>query len=278
MLLGLAAGKIGDLVFYRDGGEQRTRTRVVPKNPRSLAQMEQRVRIANVSATYRLLKGVIADSFTGRPSNQSGYNAFASAAINMSPYMMREAALAGFVVPAPYIVARGTIAPLAYQMVAGGGEGILALDVAGVTEEVLTIAEVSTLLLAAYPQLQQGDNVTFAGIAFKSQQEGENVVGFRGEPAIASLKVDTTDSTPIATIGLQAADGFLQFVVNDSSPIAEAAVIVSRVDEGGILQTSFAAFELSQPAETMYSANRSEDVLNAAVASYGVGESSILRD
>lgn len=278
MLLGLAAGKIGDLVFYRDGGEQRTRTRVIPKNPRSFAQMAQRVCIANVSATYRLLKAVLAGSFTGRPSNQSGYNAFASSAINISPYLTRGLALADNVIPAPYVVARGTIAPVTYTMKVESFEGILSLAIAGLTTEDATIAAVSSKLLAAYPQLQQGDVITFAAIGFVTTQDGEFGFGSRGTSIVVSMKIDTSDSTALPSARLQPAAGALNLVVSEESPAASGAVIVSRVDGSGALQTSFAVLALTEVAESLYTSYRSEETLNDAVQSYNVGESSILRE
>ena len=278
MLLGLAAGKVGDLVFYRDGGEQRTRTRVVPKNPRSIAQMTQRVKIANVSATYRLLKSVIADSFTGRPSNQSGYNAFASSAIDISPFLSREQALADYTVPAPYVIARGTIAPLSYSVVEDNDSSSLNLAIASLTAEDNTMAAVSAKMLAAYPYLQQGDIITFVGIGFNIAPTADGALLYRGVPAIASMKIDTTDETSVSSSNFEVGIGILKFAVSDISPTASGAVVVSRVDGNGALQTSFAELALTTQADSIYSDFRDDYALNAAVESYGVGGNSILRE
>lgn len=91
MLLSLASGRLGDMVFYRAGGEQRTRTRVVPKNPKSIAQMTQRLRMLNPSAMYRSLGSVLSASFTDRKVNQSSANKFMSEAISSMPYYITKA-------------------------------------------------------------------------------------------------------------------------------------------------------------------------------------------
>lgn len=91
MLLSLASGKLGDMVFYRAGGEQRTRTRVVPKNPKTIAQMTQRLRMLNPSAIYRSLSSVLSASFVERKSNQSSANKFISDAISTLPYYITKA-------------------------------------------------------------------------------------------------------------------------------------------------------------------------------------------
>lgn len=91
MLLSLASGKLGDMVFYRAGGEQRTRTRVVPKNPKTIAQMNQRLRMLNPSAIYRSLDSVLSTSFVVRKSNQSSANKFMSDAISTLPFYITKA-------------------------------------------------------------------------------------------------------------------------------------------------------------------------------------------
>lgn len=278
MLLGLAAGKIGDLVFYRDGGEQRTRTRVVPKNPRSQAQMAQRVRIANVSATYRMLKSVLADSFTGRPSNQSGYNAFASGAIEISPYLTREFALADVCIPAPYVVARGTIAPVPFNIVFDDPRSNLTLRVSGLEEAPITIGEVSNLLLQTYPQLQQGDVLTFIGIGYAEAIVGEFGAGYRGTPVVESFKIDTASTENMPSYRFYAATNTLNFTITDVATMAAGAIVVSRTDGNGSLQVSFAQLVLSEAARDAYSDNRTDNALYAATESYKVGESSILRE
>lgn len=91
MLLSLASGKLGDMVFYRAGGEQRTRTRVIPKNPKTIAQMNQRLRMLNPSSIYRSLGSLLSASFVDRKSNQSSANKFMSDAISTLPYYITKA-------------------------------------------------------------------------------------------------------------------------------------------------------------------------------------------
>ena len=52
LIIGTARGKLGDVVFYRTGGEQRFRTRVRPANPRTNAQLIQRCVVSTVVKAY----------------------------------------------------------------------------------------------------------------------------------------------------------------------------------------------------------------------------------
>lgn len=281
MLLGLAAGKVGDLVFYRDGGEQRTRTRVIPKNPRSPLQMAQRVRIANVAALYRLLAPIVRDSFSNRPSNQSGYNAMASGAIELSPFMTKEMANADAVLPMPAVISKGVLQSLpvvAYNSAAGGPT----LSVPGVGSQTgNSIGNMSQSILDAYPSLQQGDILTAVVVSFSADDAGEIDI-YRGSTSIFTLTIDTTNTEgSLSDAGFGGSTDLL--VINGAESVTTedgvyaVALIASRVDGDGSLQTSFARLELSAAAQSLYDGYRTEQALQDAIASYNVGSESILR-
>lgn len=58
LILGTARGKLGDVVFYRTGGEQRFRTRVRPTNPRTDAQLLQRCVVSTAVKFYSLYSAI----------------------------------------------------------------------------------------------------------------------------------------------------------------------------------------------------------------------------
>ena len=74
---GNGSGKLGEAVFYRAGGEQRTRTYVkTVKNPKSYQQALQRTKFNNMVGTYKAISTAIQSFFTNRQPNQSPFNAF----------------------------------------------------------------------------------------------------------------------------------------------------------------------------------------------------------
>jgi len=96
---GQASGKLGEAVYYRAGGEQRTRAWVPKiKNPKTLAQVENRLSMLNLVTTYKLWQAVLKGAFPLKKSNQSDYNAFVSANKNADTAVMtmgmKEAGLA----------------------------------------------------------------------------------------------------------------------------------------------------------------------------------------
>lgn len=69
LFLGLAEGKLGDIVLYRRNGVQCSRTRVRnPRNPRSNAQLYQRAFMATVLQAYAAGRAIFDHSFQGKDS------------------------------------------------------------------------------------------------------------------------------------------------------------------------------------------------------------------
>lgn len=282
MLLGLAAGKIGDLVFYRDGGEQRTRTRVIPKNPRSISQQMQRSKIANVSAIYRLFASVLKDSFVNRPSNQSGFNAFAQTAIALSPYQLREQAAQDCVLPMPAFVSKGTL-PTPPSSVLSRVDGAYVGFRLGIelTPET-TIAVVSQALLTAIPTLQEGDILTFVGAMFTPTTTSDaGVTSYSAQPAIDTFVIDSSSTDTIGSIGFAVTGAaFTSEALTNygEADISMSAVVISRVEGDGRLNVTNSQFRLSDPAVELYNSYRTATAAADAAESYRGSQTSVLRD
>ena len=281
MLLGLAKGKVGDLVFYRDGGEQRTRTRVVPKNPRTPAQMAQRVKMANVSALYRTLSNVLSESFTNRPSNQSGYNAFAAQAISLAPYQTKEMAAVDVVLPQPCFASKGVLPALPLEGDLSGETpyGVSLLGTYGTTTP--TIAQVSQDLVDNYSNFQYGDKLAFVGVRFTaSGVEVGGVAVYTPLLIVDVLELSSSNTNSLSGTSFSVTDNVLStdmFVTLAEGEIGMAAIIHSRVNENGQLETTSQMFQLTPSAQTLYDAHRTQQALEEAVQSYMAGSESILR-
>lgn len=108
---GKASGKLGEVVMYRAGGEQRSRMYVKNvKNPKSLAQMEQRMKMASLVGFFKALKPILRYSFPQKAINQSGFNAFVAASLPAATTALAtEYANEGLSVPLNYAISRGDI-------------------------------------------------------------------------------------------------------------------------------------------------------------------------
>ena len=74
---GQASGKLGEAVYYRAGGEQRTRAYVQRiKNPKTRAQALQRTKFNNMVSVFRGTSVFVKSLFKAEKSSQSPFNAF----------------------------------------------------------------------------------------------------------------------------------------------------------------------------------------------------------
>lgn len=109
---GQASGKLGEAVFYRAKGEQRTRTYVAKiANPKTLAQMSNRVAMLNLVSGYRSISAVLGKSFVDKRSNESDYNAFVrNSKSSNTAGVTKEQAQLGWCCPYGFAISRGKIA------------------------------------------------------------------------------------------------------------------------------------------------------------------------
>lgn len=74
---GNGSGKLGEAVYYRAGGEQRTRAYVKNvKNPKSYQQALQRTKFNNLVGCFKGISTAVKSFYTNCASNQSPFNAF----------------------------------------------------------------------------------------------------------------------------------------------------------------------------------------------------------
>ena len=85
------SGRVGDLVYFVRGGQQIVRS--VPasvKNPRTEAQMRQRMKWANVLAVYKALQPCLKGCFEVKAAGQTDYNRFMSTNLQSSPVYLEK--------------------------------------------------------------------------------------------------------------------------------------------------------------------------------------------
>ena len=111
LFFGNARGKLGETVFYRAGGEQRNRTYIKDvKNPKTIAQMTQRILTLNPISMFKNMKPIVQQSFTERKANQSSYNKFVQENSSAKKFFITKAMLDGnMCVPYGAIISKGAM-------------------------------------------------------------------------------------------------------------------------------------------------------------------------
>lgn len=251
MLLGMARGKVGDLVFTRRNGEQVTRPRVrVVKNPKTEGQQIQRMIFASVIAAYSRCKSICDHSFEGVQYGADSQAKFMSENLKrlrayypkdqdpnnkpietMAFALPNDKAMAG----TGLIIARGSLpAPTATRNMQGVLQGF---------GDPVQDVKISSILDALGAQV--GDQITVVGLI--SVGNGYQFVKSRyvvdvnatAEQLAADWTPDgsaaafDSEKSKIGTLKLNAAVNSFCTVEDESDNQVAVAVIVSRRDENG---------------------------------------------
>lgn len=290
VFLGLASGKVGDIVFARAKGQQITRVRVVPNNPRTARQQAQRVRMAAVAALYRAGRVVLKDSFTVRHGFESSYNAFARNAIGISPFFTRQMVDNCLALPIPSQASRGVLTPLVVNKSTGVSAGVDRMPSYGL-ELTDTVGEWSQAFLEANPTYKNGDKVTYLVIRFIENAEVPLEDAYNPIATVAEIVIDTESAQTIKDAGWGMSDiegskdylypaSMSNFFSDDtlaaSDNIMMTVAIGSSKGINGELLVSSEYFTLTAGAKRVYDSFRTASALEAAINSYGSTSDSTL--
>lgn len=303
MLLGYARGKVGSLVFSRRKGEQITRPRNYhPENPRTLAQMSQRMKMYAPVALYKAtLAGNFKHAFQDQRSNETPYNAFVRKNIGNAPWASKALASQLAPIPFPALISDGSLQSVnTFVGVVGNVAGSSqpqatrwGVGIMGLTLDTGTIAEVSSAILSTYPTLQEGDMLTFVAINAQGLSIEDGDVLFNGVDTLqyrtAQLTLNTANSASVTSVGLGqfwdadtlsgAPTGF--GLVGGDAPfdaegvVSAGAIIVTRKSGSNVL-SSTERLQLNAFATEVYNLMSTDAYRLSAAQSYLVQESPLL--
>ena len=232
--------KLGGAVIYQANGQTLMR-QLAPSvtNPRTDAQMEQRVKLANLVAFYRASSKWMRGAFETKPSNQSDYNAFVSAnASANSVYLTKSQVDEGTAVVAPYVVSRGSLGEI--TQVASEGRIDTNLYVGGLSiNDSTTIAQFSAALINNNNGIQEGDQVSVVQYIQNTSTNNTYTITCRAYEVILSLTNGSPLAAylPVALLGVSAGETPAISILT-SSFVGGAALILSRTQGGRILVSS----------------------------------------
>ena len=270
-----AKKKLGGTVLYSQGGRTLQRELATEvKNPKTPAQMGQRVKWSNLVAFYRANAGWMPKAFENKKATQSDYNKFMSLnAANSRIYLTKEQARQGACVVDSYRVTDGTLQPVDIFPAAKNWLTNLYLKNLETLDDSTTIADFSTALLASNAGLRSGDQLSFiratqlfnntTDIPYVQVRAYELLINEQG-PGL--LK----DFWPIELIGLGEEQETPALMVKNNNNQGGFAIVVSRTQGGRVLVSPSQITQVNMAAViNQYSSNTA---LQAAIDSYGKGE------
>lgn len=237
-------GRIGNVSFRRAAG-QRIIAAELPSlvtNPRTVAQMSQRVRLAALVNFYRASKSWMPKTWQKKEAKQSVYNAFVRANLASNPVALtKQEAAEGATVLYPWRVTDGTLNPVS---IADGGDSVFVSNIfigssTSVLGQAATISELSAALLANNLSLRAGDQISF--VLYRQFASASGTPYVTCTPY--EIKVDTSDGRlvgsrlPLDIIQAAGEENSYAIGVNMSGIAGAFALVVSRKD-GGTIEVS----------------------------------------
>lgn len=270
-----AKKKLGGTVLYTQGGRTLQRE-LAPevKNPKTPAQMGQRVKWANLVAFYRANSGWMPKAFENKKATQSDYNKFMSLnAANSRIYLTKEQARQGACVVDSYRVSDGTLQPVDIFPTAKDWVTNLYLTGLDKLDVTTTLAAFSNALLSSNAGLRSGDQLSFirvtqlfnntTGIPYVQVRAYEMIINEQGSGLVK-------DFWPIELIGLGQEQETPALMVKNNNKQGGFAIIVSRTQGGRVLVSPSQITQVNMAdVINQYS---SSAALQAAIDSYGRGD------
>lgn len=268
-LLGSSRNKVGSLVTYRLKGQDIARAKAAQvSNPRSLAQMQQRVKLANLVGMYRANRSWMDGlAFSTRPQQWSDYNAFVSANIATNRIALtKEQAAAGTTIVAPYIVSRGSLPTIEVNPTTANvwqtniGVGSLTIDAA-----TTTVADLSQAILANNNGLQQGLQLSLV-MNYQQQSGSAYYVTTRYYEVILNPNDSSLLSSRMDLQHVGVSGGNLAYTRGETDPIVGFAFILSLTESN---KTRVSTQRLVLTSETLYNIFADQSQQDEAIQSYG---------
>lgn len=271
--------QLAGAVYYKSGG--RTISRQLADsvtNPRTRAQMEQRVRWANCVAFYRANSSWMKYAYESKKAYQSEYNKFMSLNVTGNKiYLTKQAAAAGACVVDSYVMTQGSLPSITYTL----GQASISTNIFVNSDSSLTpassVAEWSAQILANNPGVQEGDQISIIRYTqMVNEATGFPYVIVRKYEVIMSLSNPQPMSNywPADFFSVGAADNKRFVAITNTGNSGGLLMALSRTISGRTLVSTQSILPVNNSA-TINSWS-SANALNRAINSYGESDEAFL--
>lgn len=257
------SGKLGDIVGAKKAAGQQTNTlrvrRRTIKNPKSILQREQRLKLTPAVNFYRALAGILDHSWQGVAYGSPSHNFFMKQAMlqdSLFPYLVKGDTRA---VPGYYLISKGglpSVPDVTFGFNKQAGNAYIDSPVLGLFFEYNTVGEASQGIITNSVAIENGDQLTFVVCIPSSDNLIEDDCSFTYK--VFRFVLDTESTTPLSDwaqsqgVGYSDSNGI--FVLSAPYPAVAGAIIVSRppLREGGAWQRSTTYLSISGDIQKVF--------------------------
>ncbi len=265
LAIGKAKGSAGNLTYSYIGGDTIMKGKVAfPKVPRTLSQMNRRVRWANIVNLWQAMHGTLHPSFEAAMGRVSDYNMFIGRNNTIPIFLTKQDATMGGCVVAPYIVTEGSL-PAIDVAVDGSGKIVSNINIEDLElDETTNISALSAAIIDNNEGWSYGDQISAyilrqsvnatTGVPYVAVEAYEITLSQLAEPISTLYATPYPFTNQSGKIGMyEAVDGAVVYVH-------------SRKDADGNTLVSTQSLVVSSTVPASYNTQAARD---AAIVSYG---------
>lgn len=274
-----ASKRLAGAVIYEAMGQTRARRLAESvTNPRTEAQMNQRVKWANLVNLYRVNSDWMKYAYETKKTTQSEYNKWMSLNVSNSRiYLTKQLAAAGACVVDAYTITQGSL-----PSIENTPNGVISYNTNIYTGNIddladITVAQLATEIIANNPGIREGDQISL--IRFSQQTNVDN-----GVPYVIVRKyemiVSTTNNNPVSNylptdiVNCMAAGTKHVLGLETGQRVGGFAWILSRTLAGKTYVSTQKIVPVNNGA--LISLYSSDAAYRAAIESYGTTEDAFL--
>lgn len=265
--MGQSRGKLGDIVQYRAGGQQRQRGYNSSNTSKSYGQQAQRSRLKSAYNYYKNLKAVVNTGFVAGSAETSPYNRYMAKAMPIAPYLVKQAAEVGNVIPAPFVLSDGVL-PFPFAVDAPVYEEPITFEVGTLPGPTPTVGDLYAAIIAAAPCLS-GKDLKLIAVNIGFTEDTANG-GFKPAFTVVSVPMTSGSTTTLTAAGLSYSEGDVSVTGTNAESLGAQTIFIAEDNGGAIAASSYAALGLTATASTAYGNSITEAAARAAAESYGV--------
>lgn len=198
--LGIFSGKIGGIRAWESNGRTIVASYDVKcKNPKTEAQMKQRLKLINILNNYRVLKPALLENFEGIAGNRNAATFFRKYNLRQKPvWLTKTDALYHKVVLAPYCVSQGIIKPIEYSLSSAGLTSNIDL---GTTDKKVTtdVTNLAYAILQNHEDWSNGDTLQIVAMR-QSLKDNLKSDSSRAEMEAVTLIMTNNKNQPLDSV------------------------------------------------------------------------------
>lgn len=198
--LGIFSGKIGGIRAWESNGRTIVASYDVKcKNPKTEAQMKQRLKLINILNNYRVLKPALLENFEGIAGNRNAATFFRKYNLSQKPvWLTKTDALYHKVVLAPYCVSQGIIKPIDYSLSSAGLTSNIELGTT-VKEVTTDVTNLAYAILQNHEDWSNGDTLQIVAMR-QSLKDNLKSDSSRAEMEAVTLIMTTGKNQPLDSV------------------------------------------------------------------------------